>query len=183
MFTLRSWLGHQKVFVSLIRKPGSIKGNVCFPLSKTWVRLSPCTHIIFVPVIILSCRCGIWKRRWWWWWDRRHNLLSRCAAGLHRHWRTYHLLSRGQSLLLLFHHWVYKKTKVWSVLVYVYLSCFKRTMPCNFAGFCQNFAKNIWPSILCSCTCMKSSQNIKGVNFKWILKWRTKYNKILVHFF
>ena len=80
-----------------------------FSLNKTSCELTPISHKFSVTTTQFSCRCGIWQRRRWRWWNGRSNLLSGGVTGLHRNWRADHLLSWGQSLLFLFHHWVYKR--------------------------------------------------------------------------
>ena len=79
-----------------------------FSLNKTSCELTPMSHKFSVTTKF-SCRCGIWQRRRWRWRNGRSNLLSWGVTGLHRNWRTDHLLSWGQSLLFLFYHWVYKR--------------------------------------------------------------------------
>ena len=72
-------------------------------------RLSPCTHILLATVIILSCRGWIRQGRRWRCRNRRNDLLSRCATGLHGDWRDNCL---SQSLLFLSHHWIWNG-EVW----------------------------------------------------------------------
>ena len=80
-----------------------------FSPNKTSCEFTPISHKFSVTTTKFSCRCRIWQRRRWRWRNGRSNLLSGGVTGLHRNRRADHLLSWGQSLLFLFHHWVYKR--------------------------------------------------------------------------
>lgn len=92
-----------------IKKCSTNKEADIFSRNKTSCELTPISHKFSVTTTQFSCRCGIWQGRRWRWWNGRSNLLSGGVTGLHRNWRADHLLSWGQSLLFLFHHWVYKR--------------------------------------------------------------------------